>query len=82
MSLTIEEIQKTLTESMKSMQDTMEKERKGFNSKIESLEAIIRDKENLITNLTKKKPRDSIIKNLEQENEQLKRKCKNKKIKN
>ena len=73
MSLTLEEIQKTLTESMKSMQDSMDKERKGFKSKIESLEAIIRDKENLINNLTKKKSKDLIIKNLEQENEQLKR---------
>ena len=80
MSLTVEEIQKTLTESMRSMQESMERERTAYKSKIEGLEQIIRDKENLIKDITKKKSKDIIIKNLEQENEKLKRSYEEKEI--
>ena len=73
MSLTVEEVQKTLSESMISMQLNMEEERKNFKSRIAQLEEIIRDKENLIKDITKKKSKDVIIKNLEQENEKIKR---------
>ena len=73
MSLTVEEVQKTLAESMKSIQESMDQERKAYKSKIAGLEEIIKDKENLIKDITKKKSKDAIIKNLEQENEKLKR---------
>ena len=80
MSLTVEEIQKTLTESMRSMQESMERERTAYKSKIANLEKIIIDKENLIKDMTKKKSKDVIIKNLEQENEKLKRNIEEKDI--
>ena len=71
-TLTVEEVQKTLADSMMSMQASMEEERKIYKSKLTNLEKIIQDKENLIRDLTKKKPKD-LIKILEQENEKLKR---------
>ena len=72
MSLSVEEIQKTLAESMMSMQTQMEAERKGYKEKIKKLEDTINDKEEQIKELLKKKSKDAAVRNLEQEVERLK----------
>ena len=71
MSLTVEEIQKTLTESMMSMQSQMEIERKGYKEKIKSLKDIIDEKDEIISELSKKQAKDAAVRTLEQEIERL-----------
>ena len=51
MSLTVEEIQKTLAESMMSMQSQMSTERENFKKKIATLEETLAKKEEEIANL-------------------------------
>lgn len=53
MSLTVEEIQKTLADSMMSMQQQMESERKNFKEKIEKLEKTLEEKDSTIEELKK-----------------------------
>ena len=73
MSLTVEEIQKTLTESMMSMQAQMEIERKGYKEKVKKLEDTIEEKNEIINELSKKKSKEAAIRNFEQENERLRK---------
>ena len=73
MSLTVEEIQKTLTESMMSMQAQMEIDRKGYKTKIKNLEAIIAEKEETIIELSKTKSKVSAARNMELEIEKLRK---------
>ena len=80
MSLTIEEIQKTLMDSMKSMQDQMEIDRKNYNKKIKELETIIEEKEEIISELSKKKSKNIAKRNIAQEIEKLKKDLESKTI--
>ena len=73
MSLTVEEIQKTLTESMMSMQAQMEIERKSYKEKVKKLEDTIEEKDEIINELSKKKSKEAAIRNFEQENERLRK---------
>ena len=54
MSLTIEEVQKTLSDSMQSFQIQMESERKGYKEKIKLLEDTVIIKEQEIKELKEK----------------------------
>ena len=75
MSLTVEEIQKTLADSMMSMQAQMDAERQNFKKKIETLEGLLTKKDEEISNMkdsltSKKKENDMtniIIANLNKE---------------
>ena len=62
--LTIEEVQKTLSDSMLSMQKSMEDERKGFKEKIKKLEDTLSEKEEEITDL-KNQLLDTKVKNVD-----------------
>ena len=78
MSLTVEEIQKTLAESMMSMQMQMDVERKGYKEKIKKLENELEEKEDKIKELSKKKSKEAAIRNFENENERLRKELENK----
>ena len=80
MSLTTEEIQKTLIDSMKSMQMLMDDERKLYKEKIKSLEETLITKEEEIKNLkelllAKKTKLDDkkLIEGIQQEKELIQR---------
>ena len=78
MSLTVEEIQKTLMESMMSFQNQMEIERKAYKEKIKKLEEKIEEKDEEIKLLSKKKSKDAAIRNFETENQRIKKELENK----
>ena len=79
MSLSAEELQKTLTESMMSMQNMLDSERKEHKEKIKKLEKIIEElkdeieeyKEKLDQNKPKKDEKQEIIDNLKKDMEVL-----------
>ena len=73
MSLTVEEIQRTLTESMMSMQAQMEIERKSYKEEIKNLKNTIEEKEEIISELSSRKGKDIAIRNYELENERLRK---------
>ena len=80
MSLTIEEVQKTLSDSMQSFQMQMESERKGYKEKIKLLEDTVIIKEQEIKELkekllAKKSKKDDkkLIEDLQQEKELIQR---------
>ena len=74
--LTVEEIQKTLSDSMQSMQKMMEDERKSYKEKIKNLEETLKEKEEEIKDLKnqliskkRKKEDKKLIENIQQEKE-------------
>ena len=74
--LTVEEIQKTLSDSMQSMQKMMEDERKNYKEKIKNLEETLKEKEEEIKDLKnqliskkRKKEDKKLIENIQQEKE-------------
>ena len=78
MSLTLEEIQKTLEGSMRSMQENMEKERKGYKEKILNLQQTLGKKDEEINkvkeqlhSLKRRKEDKKVIDDLLQEKEMI-----------